>query len=147
MTVRFLAVILTALALIAPGAHLFEMLNKMRLSEEHYFIVQGIYNGWWIAGLLLPAAFVANLALAYAARGDRTSLLLALGAAALIAVNLTIFIIWTQPANAATQNWTVRPENWQLLRAQWEYSHAANAGVILLALGCATVAALRPASS
>jgi exosortase/archaeosortase len=143
MSVRFFAVVLTGLALVAPGAHLYELLNKIQLSEEHYFIVQSIYRGWWLAGLPLPAAFVANLLLAFRVRSNRPALALASAAAALIAVNLAIFFIWTQPANAITGNWTVRPENWQTLRQQWEYSHAANAGVILLAFCCATLAALR----
>jgi hypothetical protein len=40
----------------------------------------------------------------------------------------------------------VRPENWETLRQQWEYSHAVNAGVMLLAFCAATLAALRGAS-
>jgi hypothetical protein len=47
MTIRFLAVIFTGCALIAPGAHLFELPRKLRMSEDHYYIVQNIYLGWW----------------------------------------------------------------------------------------------------
>src|SRR5688572_8169160 len=133
-TVRFLAVILTGLALIGPGAHLFELSNKIALPKEQYFVVQGIYNGWWMVGLLLPVALLANVALAYVARADRTALVLALAAAALIVIELTIFMIWTQPANAATRNWTAQPDNWAALRQQWEWSHAVNAGVMFVAL-------------
>lgn len=92
-TVRFLAVILTGLALIAPGAHLFELSNKIALPKEQYFVVQGIYNGWWVVGLLLPIACLANVALAYVGRGDRMTLMLALAAAALIVIELVIFVI------------------------------------------------------
>jgi hypothetical protein len=143
IVIRFLAVVLTGLTLIAPGAHLFELLNKITLPADQYFVVQGIYRGWWIAGLPLPAAFLANVALAVAARHDTTALCLALAAAALIVVNLVIFFTWTQPANAVTDNWTIRPDNWEILRRQWEYSHAVNAGVMLLAFCSATLAALR----
>jgi hypothetical protein len=94
-------------------------------------------------GLFLPAAFLANLALAVVARGDKPALWLAVAAMGLIAINLTIFMIWTQPANAATQNWAIRPENWQALRQQWEYSHAVNAGVTFLAFCATTLAGLR----
>jgi hypothetical protein len=66
----------------------------------------------------------------------------ALAAAALIVLNLVIFVVWTQPANSSTDNWTLRPENWQSLRLQWEYSHAVNAGVTLLAFCAAALAAL-----
>ena len=45
----------------------------------------------------------------------------------LIVANLAIFFVWTFPANQATNNWTVVPKNWNKLRIQWEYSHAAHA--------------------
>jgi hypothetical protein len=50
-----------------------------------------------------------------------------------------VFWIYTFPANKETLYWTVLPENWMALRAQWEYSHAAGAvlnliGFIMLVL-------------
>jgi hypothetical protein len=143
MIIRFLAVILTGLAVIAPAAHLFQLPRKIGMPKDHYFIVQSIYLGWWVVGLFLPAAFLANLALAVAAREDRLVFWLAVAAAALIVVNLVIFVVWTRPVNLVTENWTVQMENWQTLRRQWEFSHAVNAGVTFLAFCAATLAALR----
>jgi hypothetical protein len=40
--------------------------------------------------------------------------------AALVAAQ-AIFCIWTFPANQATDNWTSQPQNWEILRQQWEY--------------------------
>jgi len=125
---RLFAILLTGLALIAPGAHLYEIGNKMSLSKSEYFVVQKIYIGWWIAGLLLPLALIVNLVLAYSEKN-----LLALGAAALILTNLVIFYFFTYPVNVTTQNWTLMPDNWEALRGQWEYSHAVNAGVTFFA--------------
>ena len=142
-SIAFLAVILTGLALIAPAAHLFELPGKIHMTGSEYFTVQRIYRGWWIVGLLLPAALLANIGLALIARNDRLSFWLALIVAALIATNLFIFLWWTQPANAATDNWTIQPENWRALRQQWEYSHAVNAGVNFIAFCISTTAALR----
>jgi hypothetical protein len=139
----FLVIILTGLALIAPAAHLFELPGKIGMTQSQYFTVQSIYRGWWIVGLLLPAALLANVGLALIARHDRLSFWLAVIAAALIAMNLAIFFWWTQPANAATANWTTQPKNWRALRQQWEYSHAVNAGVNFLAFCITTAAALR----
>jgi hypothetical protein len=138
---RFLAVIITGLSLIAPAAHAFELLNKIGLPKEEYFIVQQIYSGWWIVGLLLPLAFLANVGNAITLRDNRTSMMVSIAAAALIALNLIIFMLFTQPANAATQNWTVQPENWEALRLQWE--HAVNAAVNFLAFCCAVFASIR----
>ena len=69
-TLRFLAVIVTGVALIAPGAHLFALANKIGMTGEDYFLVQRIYLGWWLVGLALPAAFVIDMAFAVAARHD-----------------------------------------------------------------------------
>jgi hypothetical protein len=142
MIIGSLAVILTGLALVAPGAHLFEYRNKIVMLADEYFVVQKIYHGWWLVGLFLPAAFVANVALAIQARTDANACWLAAGAAALILLNLAIFVIRTQPVNKATRNWTVRQENWQAQRQQWEVSHLVNAGVTFLAFCAATLAAL-----
>ncbi len=138
--IRFAAVIVTGMALIAPAAHLLELANKIGMETNDYFVVQRVYAGWWLVGLLLPAALLANLALVVAARADRSASRLALVAAALIALNLVIFFVWTQPANTATVNWTIQPENWRSLRREWEYSHAVNAGIMFIAF-CATTAA------
>jgi hypothetical protein len=54
-----------------------------------------------------------------------------------------VFWTWTQPANAATNNWTMQPANADVLRRQWEYSHAAGAIFQLLAISSLFVAALR----
>jgi hypothetical protein len=142
MIIRFLAIILTGLAVIAPVAHLFELRKKIVMPMNDYFVVQRIYIGWWLAGLFLPAAFLANVALAIQVRIDATAFWLAVGGAALILLNLTIFVIWTLPVNKATRNWTVRQNNWQAQRRQWELSHATNAGVTFLAFCVATLAAL-----
>jgi len=144
MFVRFLAVVITGLALVAPASHLFVLPNKIGMPADQYFVAQSIYQGWWMLGLFLPIAAIANVALAFVTN-DTGARAFAIAAAALVVVNLVIFMIWTQPANAATQNWTVRPENWEALRVSWEYSHAVNAGVTFLAFCSATIAALRAA--
>jgi hypothetical protein len=143
MAIRFLTIVVTALALIAPAAHLFELPSKIQMSEDDYFVVQRIYLGWWIVGLLLPAALILNLCLAYFVKEDGTAFWLAMTAAGLLLVNLAIFVRWTQPVNSVTDNWSLRLENWEALRQQWEYSHAVNAFVTLSAFCTTTVAALR----
>ena len=138
---RFLAVVVTGLALTGPAAHLFSLANKMPLAKDQYFIAQQVYNGWWKVGLLLPAALVCNAVLAVPARSDRSAMILAAIAAGLVLLELIIFTVWTQPANAATSNWTTEPDNWAALRDQWEYSHAVNAFVMFVAFCAATAAA------
>jgi hypothetical protein len=135
---QFLAIVLTALALVPAGAHFFELPNKIGLGQEHYFIVQGIYRGWALFGFVLFPALAANLVLVAMLRGQGGAFWLAGLAVLCIAVNLTIFFVWTYPANVATNNWTMMPANWSELRRQWEYSHAVNA-VLMFAAFCAVV--------
>jgi hypothetical protein len=134
--VQFLALALTALALVPAGAHLFALPNKIGLAAEQYFIVQNIYRGWALFGLVLVGALTANLALAVLLRRRATPFVLALVAFLCLALSLTIFFIWTYPANQATSNWTTIPDDWEHLRRQWEYSHAVNA-VVTFAGFCA----------
>lgn len=133
--VQFLALVLTALALVPVGAHAFALLNKIDLGAEQYFIVQSIYRGWALFGVVLVSALLADLALAIMLlrRGGAPFVLALLGFCG-VALTLVIFFVWTYPANQATGNWTSVPDNWEQLRVQWEYSHAVNAGITFLAL-------------
>jgi hypothetical protein len=135
---QFLAIVLTALALVPAGAHLAELPNKIGLDQEAYFIVQNIYAGWALFGIVLFGALAANLALSVMLRRQRAPFWLSLSAFLLVAVTLVIFFIWTYPANQATSNWTVVPADWQQLRTTWEYAHATNAILTLLALCAVT---------
>jgi hypothetical protein len=60
---QFLSIVLTALALVPAGAHLFELPNKIGLSQDRYFIVQDIYRGWALFGIVLIPTVAANLVL------------------------------------------------------------------------------------
>jgi hypothetical protein len=138
--VQFIAIMLTAVALVPSGAHLLEIANKVGLDRGRYMTVQQIYRGWEMLGIVLIGAMLANGLVAVAMRSQMIPAALATIAAILICLGLGIFFIWTFPANQMTGNWTVAPHDWEALRAQWEYSHAANAVVTFLAL-CSTIGA------
>lgn len=132
--VRFMAVILTALAIVPGVAHVLELPQKAGLGRHDYLTVQEIYRGWAWLGALLAAAFIAVGLLAYETRQQTTSFLFALGGLMSLAASFMIFFVWTYPVNQVTKNWTTAPDDWERLRSQWEFSHAANAAVVLLAL-------------
>lgn len=137
---QLLAVLLTALALVPAGAHLFELPNKIGLPRDAYFAAQGLYRGWALFGFAWFGALAANAALAVALwrRRRAAAARWAFAAASLVALGLAVFFAWTRPANLATEDWTRAPTDWEALRSRWEYSHAANAGLLFLAL-CAAV--------
>jgi hypothetical protein len=124
------------------GAHLFALPNKIGMTQEHYFIAQDAYRGWALLSLILFPAMLLNIALAMLLRGQRPAFALAVAGCLLMAATLAVFFAWTYPANVATQNWTVVPANWLELRRHWEYSHAANAVLNVLAFGCIAAAVL-----
>jgi len=139
---QFLSVVVTALAFVPSGAHLFELPNKFGLSQERYFIIQSIYRGWAFFGIVIFAAIAANLLLAGMLRWRGKRYWPALAAGLIMTATLVVFFAWTYPANQATANWTLATPDWQSLRARWEVSHAANAVLTLIALCCATLSAV-----
>jgi hypothetical protein len=139
--IQFLAVILTALSLVPGGAHLFVLLNKIGLTAEQYYVVQGTYRGWNMFAFVLVPAILVNLVLAVMQRRQAMPFRSALLAFLCLAATLAIFFIWTEPANRATDYWTTIPSDWAALRNQWEYSHAANAIITFVAL-CACMVSI-----
>lgn len=133
-TVRFLALLFAALALAPAMAHLLELPNKIALGREEYFTVQQIYSGWALLGIVVAGALLSTLALAILDRDERGRFVPALVAFLCIVGTQLVFWTFTQPANRATENWTMIPDNWAALRTQWEYSHAASAALNLVAL-------------
>jgi hypothetical protein len=101
---RFLAIVLTALALVPAGAHLAELPNKIGLdqrrtsSSEHLSRLGSVrrrpVRRWRRALAIGPA------------RGRRSGWRRRPSPGA---ATLAIFFIWTYPANQATSNWTVVP--------------------------------------
>lgn len=132
--------------MVPTGAHLFEMPNKLSLAEQQYFVVQSIYRGWALFGIVIFAAIGANLLVALLQWRRREPFLLSLSAGLILVGTLLVFFAGTYPANQATANWTVVPENWQALRSQWEFSHAANAVLTFIALCCAAASSGRGGS-
>ena len=131
---QFAALIVMALALVPGGAHLLELPNKMSLPPEQYMIVQGIYRGWALLGIVLFGALFLTGLHTMAVRTDKLAMVLSLVAMLCLAANLALFFAFTYPMNVASSNWTVVPPNFEAARRQWEYSHAINAGLTLIAL-------------
>jgi hypothetical protein len=123
--VTFAALVLTAIALIPEGAHLFERSGKMALGQEAYFAAQTVYSGWAWFGAVILAALAACLTLAWMSKGPAR--LWTAFAAIMIALSLGIFFAFVFPANQVTQNWTVVPKDWETWRSQWEWGHTASA--------------------
>jgi hypothetical protein len=140
---RFLSLLFVALALAPSLAHVMELPNKIGLDRDQYLIVQQLYRGWALLGVVMVVALLSTLALAIMVRGQRNEFVAALIALLCIVGTQVVFWTFTFPVNQTTHNWTVLPENWMALRVQWEYSHAASAALnlgALIALICGELA-------
>jgi ribose/xylose/arabinose/galactoside ABC-type transport system permease subunit len=141
-TTRFLSLLFVALALGPSLAHLLELPNKISLSAHNYLIVQQIYWGWALLGIVVLGALLSTLVLTIMVRTRRKTFIFTLVAFLCIVGTQLVFWTFTYPANQATDNWIVLPANWLELRDQWEYSHAVSAGLNLIALVTLILSAL-----
>jgi hypothetical protein len=130
----FFSLIFVAIIFVPAGAHLAELLNKIDLPKEQYFVVQNIYAGWALFGAPVFAALLSLLVLVISLRRERRPFAWALIAFLCVVATQVVFWIWTYPMNVATKNWTTIPENWEALRQQWEYAHAINAVLTFVAI-------------
>jgi hypothetical protein len=140
--IRFLTVLSTAVSMSSGLAHLLSLPHKMRLGHDDYLTVQQIYRGWAFVGIALLAALVGNGVLTFVARHRPGEFSLLLLATVCILVSLVVFFAFIFPGNQATNNWTTLPANWETLRRRWEYGHAVDATLYLVALGALTAALL-----
>jgi hypothetical protein len=140
--VQFLAIMFTVLALVPGAAHLIELPNKMALDREAYMTVQRIYRGWALAGVVLLGALLTTVWLAIISRSQTLPMVFAYSAFGLLIVTLITFFLWVYPVNQATAQWTIATDDFERLRARWEYTHAINAVLTLVAVAAAVAASI-----
>ena len=131
--VQFCALFFVAVTLGPSLAHLLELPNKIHLSERDYLTVQQIYRRWALLGFAVAGALIFTLIQAVLLRDQPRVFCWTLVALACICATQVLFWTLTYPANRAAANWTTLPAHWTALRARWEYSHAAAAGLNLIA--------------
>jgi hypothetical protein len=125
--VHFVAILCMAVAMAAGWAHLLELPNKIGLSGEDYLTVQQIYRGWALLGI--PGCSSSHLgggAHLASPQCGRSFLFCAAGHSAHCSKPRGLLLVYLagKPSDA---NWTVLLQEWEKLRRQWEYSHAAGA--------------------
>jgi hypothetical protein len=139
---EFSSLLFVALALAPSAAHLLELPNKIGLPRADYFTVQQIYRGWALLAVVVVGELISLSTLVVLVRHHAQAFAPALAALLCVVAAQVLFWTLTFPANQATQNWTVAPGNWEALRAQWEYSHAAAAVLNLVAFVALILAVL-----
>ncbi|MGF1608113.1 MAG: hypothetical protein ACFCUQ_01865 [Kiloniellales bacterium] len=144
--VRFAGFLCLIVDLVALGAHLIELPNKLAMSGPLWLQVQqSLYRGWGpFIGPFEAGAVVFAWLLAYLLRGRGTAFGLTLSAALCLTLTLALFFVVVQPVNTAFAGWTPEtiPVDWAAYRLRWEYGHAARAVLAALAMTALVRAAL-----
>ena len=103
-TVYFFSLLCAAFALVPAGAHLAELVNKIKLDVTDYQTDQQIYRGWELFGVVVVGALVSTLALTIALRGHPTAFTPALVACLCIvrhAGGFSSYLGWSSSCSAA----------------------------------------------
>lgn len=140
---RWINLVLAALAILAPAAHVLELPNKLALGGPLWLAIQQhLYRGWGPAfgAPVEIGALLTTFALALLRRGDRATLVLTLVAAAAYAGMIAAFFIFNKPVNEALNRWSpaTLPTDWARYRRQWETGHVVAA--LLAVIGLVSVA-------
>jgi hypothetical protein len=154
VALAFVTLLLAALAIGAPLAHVLEMPVRRTYDPALYVTVtHTLYRYFGIVGAVIEVGAVVTAVIwAFALGRSRTSPTSACrgaitGAACLVLAH-ALFWLLINPVNAAFAAWTPAavPADWTRLRDQWEFSHAARGGLFLLGFSAllGSVLAIRP---
>lgn len=135
-TLRFVALLLAALAMGMHLAHALELVPKLRWSAELYLPVQSSLYAWFgrIGPVLEIGALIAVSVLALRVRGQRKVFVGTLISVVAIVLALLAWAIVVLPANAQLSQWLAsssQPADWAHWRGQWQYGQA---GIFVLHL-------------
>lgn len=138
----FLALNISAVAMGGALAHALELPNKIGMPRDDYFVTQQAYRGWSQLAWILIAQLACLVWVANIYRHQPAVLWPAIIAIACLLGAQALFWVFTFPANRATRNWTWIPDNWEVVRQRWEYSHAGGAAFQMVGMAALIVAAL-----
>lgn len=144
--VRFLHLLVLALALALPFAHVAEIPGKLQLPSPVWIEVQhNLYVGFaWIGAFVEIGAILLSWTVVLMTRGRRPAFAWSLVTAICVTVALPVWMIFIDPINTERiAVWTsaTLPHDWTATRDRWEFLHAARAVLFVVGL-CAALAAV-----
>lgn len=146
-TWQFFTIMLTSVWMASALCHLMELPAKMTYDGPLYVkLHRTLYPMFGrTAGIAEVLAVIAVIGLAWRVRDQPAYFLPTLISAILLVSAHAVFWILVQPANTTMAAWSLEaiPADWTHWRDRWEYSHAARAGLTLVALGALVLSLLR----
>jgi len=139
-TWRFLTLMLASLSLSPSMAHLLEMPQRLKFNQQLWVdvtVFSNVYRWFGSVGALFEVgAILAAIALTILVRKHRSVFYWTLAGTLLLITAFVSWILFIAPMNAEFAQWLTNPipADWTRYRDQWEYAHAINAVIKLLAL-------------
>ena len=144
---QFFTIMLNALTMGLLFSHVLEMPQKMQYPAPLYLqVTHTLYNYFGlIGGPLELTGLLFAIVLCFLTHSRPLENVLTISATGLLAAALLLWILNVAPANAQFASWTLEsiPGDWAYVRNQWEYTHAADAGLVLAGVGLLLYTALK----
>jgi hypothetical protein len=147
-TWRFITLMLASLSLSPSMAHLLEMPQRMKFDQQLWVqvtVFENVYRLFGSVGAVFEVgAILAAIVLTTLVRKHCSGFYWTLAGTLLLVLALVSWILFVAPMNAEFAQWLTNPVpvNWTRYRDQWEYAHAINAVIKLLALSLLVLSVL-----
>lgn len=147
-TWRFITIMLTSLSLSLSMAHLLELPQRMKFSQQLWVAVtvfENVYRLFGSVGAVFEiGAILAAIVLAFLVHKRRSVFYWTLAGAVLLVLAFVSWILFVAPMNAEFARWLTNPvpADWTRYRNQWEYAHAINAIIKIFGLSLLVLSVL-----
>jgi predicted signal transduction protein with EAL and GGDEF domain len=147
-TWRFITLMLTAFSLSLSMTHLLELPQRMHFDQQLWVRVTVVENVYKLFGTVGAAfeitAILTAILLAFLVRRRGSTFYWTLSGAILLVLAFVSWIVFIAPMNAEFAKWLTNPipADWTRYRDRWEYAHALNAVIKIIAVGSLAISVL-----
>jgi hypothetical protein len=145
---RFITIMITAVLMTMGFAHLWQLPPRLSYDGALWLDTLTFYIKFGPAGpgpVIEIGAILATTILLVLVRRRRPAFAFTLMALIALLLSTAAWWLFVYPVNRELLTWTADtlPQNWMDFRDQWEYTNAARAGLMFVALGALVVSVLR----
>jgi hypothetical protein len=147
-TWRFIALMLAAFSLSLSMTHLLELPQRMRFDQQLWVrvtVVENVYKLFGTVGAVFEiAAILTAIILAFLVRNRGATFYWISIGAILLVLAFVNWITFIAPMNTEFAKWLTNPipADWTRYRDRWEYAHAINAVIKIIAVGSLAISVL-----
>jgi uncharacterized membrane protein len=145
---RFITLMLASFSLSLSMAHLLELPQRIKFDQQLWVKVTVFENVYRLFGSVGAAfevtAILTAMVLAFLVRRRGSTFYWTLGGVIFLVLAFMSWIMFVAPINAEFAKWLTNPipADWARYRNQWEYAHAVNAFIKIIALSLIAISVL-----